>query len=43
MKKLLAVILAALVLAGLFGVQTAYAKPGNHNRQIACPTEVDCD
>jgi len=31
MKKLLAVILAALVLAGLFGVQAAYAKPGHHS------------
>jgi len=42
MKKLLAVLLAALVLAGLFGVQAAYAKPGNHNGQIACPTSEEC-
>jgi len=42
MKKLLAVVLAALVLAGLFGVQTAYAKPGNHSRQIACAANEDC-
>ena len=42
MKKLLAVILAALVLAGLFGVQAAYAKPGNHNWQIRCETGGDC-
>ena len=42
MKKLLAVVLAALVLAGLFGVQAAYAKPGSHNGQILCVTEEDC-
>jgi len=41
MKKLLAVILAALVLAGLFGVQTAYAKPGNRNVPASCNTP-DC-